>query len=201
METPESFPLEWELDPLSTAEVNLTRPLPAPFRGWATADLTEMEIDYLIQIADARAAGDAASVAYLEHQLAQLDVERHRQRRLIETETAQRGRSAPLSRPDGRSLGGLAAQLKQEVNLIEFVKTTGIAIIVSCGDTSARAHCPNPLHPDANPSCAVYERRYRCFGCGSEGDIYHLLNLARGITSFRDRVQIVAEFVRRGTSS
>ena len=44
-------------------------------------------------------------------------------------------------------------------------------------------HCPNPAHPDRNPSCSVRGPRpelWCCQACGAAGSIYDLASLVLG---------------------
>jgi hypothetical protein len=50
-------------------------------------------------------------------------------------------------------------------------------------DRAGFVHCPNPAHPDRNPSCSVRGPRpelWKCQACGAAGSIYDLASLVLG---------------------
>ena len=50
-------------------------------------------------------------------------------------------------------------------------------------DRAGFVHCPNPAHPDRNPSCSVRGPRpelWCCQACGAAGSIYDLASLVLG---------------------
>jgi hypothetical protein len=50
-------------------------------------------------------------------------------------------------------------------------------------DRAGFVHCPNPVHPDRNPSCSVRGPRpelWKCQVCGAAGSIYDLASLVLG---------------------
>ena len=50
-------------------------------------------------------------------------------------------------------------------------------------DRAGFVHCPNPAHPDRNPSCSVRGKRpelWKCHACGAAGSIYDLASLVLG---------------------
>lgn len=56
-------------------------------------------------------------------------------------------------------------------------------------------HCLNPNHPDRHPSM-YYSPKYqicKCFSCGERYDIYDLIKLHYGLTSFREQHNKIAE--------
>lgn len=192
-----------ELDPLSGIPINLTRRLPDEFRDWSMADLNEIEFEYLKCLAEARQAGDASSVDYLEHTIRKLDAERGRQQRVIRAEAARQNRPIPTLRHDGPQLAELAVQLKQQLNLIRFIEATGAATIEDRFGDRVKVRCPSPMHTDARPSCIVDSERFHCFSgsCRVDGDIFDLVGLRCGVTCFRDRVRIVTDYARQAIQS
>jgi hypothetical protein len=50
-------------------------------------------------------------------------------------------------------------------------------------DRAGFVHCPNPAHPDRNPSCSVrgpHPELWCCQACGAAGSIYDLASLVLG---------------------
>ena len=52
-------------------------------------------------------------------------------------------------------------------------------------DNKKRINCPFPGHNDDTPSFSLYDggRRYKCFGCGAEGDELDLHARLEGIST------------------
>jgi hypothetical protein len=44
-------------------------------------------------------------------------------------------------------------------------------------DNQGFIHCPNPSHPDKNPSCHITpdQRGWACFACGAKGGVLDLI--------------------------
>lgn len=49
--------------------------------------------------------------------------------------------------------------------------------------------CPSPDHDDLKPSASIDTHRglWNCFGCGEAGNVYHLVSLAKGISTVEAR--------------
>lgn len=59
--------------------------------------------------------------------------------------------------------------------------------LVSCGiNTKYKFHCLNPAHKDEHPSMSYKNNRVKCFSCGFGGDIFDVVSLQYGLSTYKD---------------
>ncbi len=69
--------------------------------------------------------------------------------------------------------------LREQVDLAELA---GRYTELKSSGRALKGSCPNPEHPDPDPSCYFYpDGRFYCFGCGLWGDVTDLWAAVRGI--------------------
>jgi DNA primase len=69
--------------------------------------------------------------------------------------------------------------LREQIDLAELA---GRYTELKSSGRALKGSCPNPEHPDPDPSCYFYpDGRFYCFGCGLWGDVIDLWAAVRGI--------------------
>ena len=86
-----------------------------------------------------------------------------------------------MNRPD-------AAMVKQAVSLPDVARGDG-RVLRRCG---AKLWMLCPFHDERTASCVVDERRFHCFGCGADGDLFDYIQLRDGC-NFREAFRKAAE--------
>jgi hypothetical protein len=103
-----------------------------------------------------------------------------------------RARGFNWAAAESRIPSDLPRQLKQDVDLAEFVVHRGWVKLRRVGAHYIGA-CP--FHDDRSPSFSVSDDGlWFCFACGEGGDVYSFVMRAAGV-SFRDAFNIVAGYV------
>jgi hypothetical protein len=64
---------------------------------------------------------------------------------------------------------------KYKDRLRDYLTTKGIEI------KDGRCHCFSGWHEDKHPSCTVTENTFRCYACGTFGDIYDAVMLIENL--------------------
>jgi len=92
-----------------------------------------------------------------------------------------------MNRPD-------AAAVKQAVSLLDVARGDGHVLRRS----GAKLWMLCPFHDERTASCVVDERRFHCFGCGADGDLFDYIQLRDGCDfreAFRKASQMAGDFV------
>jgi len=80
-------------------------------------------------------------------------------------------------------------EIRAKVNLVEYVKSCGVALAPACGGREYAGRCP--FHEDESASFFVNPAKglFHCFGCGAGGNLFSFIMRRQGV-NFRQAVVI-----------
>lgn len=61
--------------------------------------------------------------------------------------------------------------------------------------------CFNPGHNETEGSCQIDEKKFHCYGCGIDGDIYDAVRILKGIDSREEQYKYVENFFGNGSKN
>ncbi len=79
--------------------------------------------------------------------------------------------------------------IREKVNLVEYVKSCGVALAPACGGREYVGRCP--FHEDESASFFVNPAKglFHCFGCGAGGNLFSFIMRHQGV-NFRQAMMI-----------
>ena len=80
----------------------------------------------------------------------------------------------------------LYTQVKNLINVEQYVKDTGINII------NHTAFCP--FHQESTPSFHIYSDHFHCFGCGKHGDVIELHAQLNNLTNYNAAMELLEKY-------